>query len=258
MAKPSLFKHWKFSNFVATLDIPRPYALGLLEFMWDHCYESGDPFLGTVKAIKITCDWDGEADELVSALLESEFIDDLGDGKYQVHDLHENAPSYVKDRWRKREIYRKESEKPLDKSKKTLEEKRENTPSLSPPLPNPTPKEKENICSPESDELFETFWKEYPRKPKGDKKHIKGLFQFHDPEKRSKPRDIDEQKQMVEAVRVYADYWEETKTENHFRMMPQGFINQGYWKPEQLPETRKTKYKDQSQERDPNWVNPFL
>jgi len=63
--------------------------------IWYAAYESGDPRIGTPRDVECLAFWDGEAGELVSALLEAGFLDQLEDGQLQVHGLTNYAPEDV-------------------------------------------------------------------------------------------------------------------------------------------------------------------
>ncbi len=109
MARPELLRHRKFRRLVATLGLPPPYVLGHLEWLWQTCYETGDPFLGDSTDVELGAQWQGEPSKFTQAMIEAGgpggagFIEPAPQGGYQIHDLLENAPSYVKDRFRKRQ-----------------------------------------------------------------------------------------------------------------------------------------------------------
>lgn len=111
-----------------------------------------------------------------------------------------------------------------------------------------TDNKKHTSASSESSERFETFWSNYPRKIKGAKTKIKGFF--------TKLK-AEDQEQVLKALEEYKRYWEEQGTEEQFRPMPQKFINQDYWKPEQVPQSRRTKYEQDKEDRNKPWFNPF-
>lgn len=111
MARPNLMNHRKFKRAHLNLGIPRAHLRGHLELLWDCCYENGDPFIGDATDVELAAGWEGEPGALFNALLECGgdgcpgLIEEVPghNGKFQVHDLHDHAPSYVKDRWRKEE-----------------------------------------------------------------------------------------------------------------------------------------------------------
>lgn len=113
MARPSLDRNPKFKRLVRTLGVPKPHVRGYLELLWDVAYECGNPVIGDSHAIEAAAEWPGKEGEFTTALLEaggsgrSGFIDAVEgeDGIYQIHDLDDHAPDYVKKR-RQRELER--------------------------------------------------------------------------------------------------------------------------------------------------------
>jgi 5-methylcytosine-specific restriction protein A len=93
---------------VHMLQMPEPHVLGHLEFLWRVGYSSGNPVIGDEVDVEIAAKWAGERGRLCTALADVKLIDVLEDGKYQIHDLHENAPSYVKSRARMEKMRKKE------------------------------------------------------------------------------------------------------------------------------------------------------
>jgi len=108
MARPELLNHRKFRRLINCLGVNGPTALGHLEWLWQGAYKTGDPYLGDSLDVELAAGWEGESGKLTEALLEAGgmggtgFIEPAPEGGYQIHDLLENAPSYVKDRFRKR------------------------------------------------------------------------------------------------------------------------------------------------------------
>lgn len=105
--------HRKFRRLTRTLGAAY-VARGVLEVLWDACYEAGDDYLGTAEDIKERVGWAGDAGELAAALVECGQPE--GDGflelvvvndipAYRVHDLWHHAPDYVTRR-RERELER--------------------------------------------------------------------------------------------------------------------------------------------------------
>lgn len=118
MARPTLTTHRKFRRLKASLG-SAIVARGVLELMWDACYESGDEYVGTSADIENLVGWDGEPGTLAKALLDAGapegygFIEPVAEGAstYRVHDLWHHAPEYVAKR-RQRELKRQEKEAP--------------------------------------------------------------------------------------------------------------------------------------------------
>ena len=106
MPRVTLYDHPKFARLVFILGVPEPHALGYLEYLWRVGYASGNPVVGDELAVELSSKWPGERGILCKALIESGLIDKLEDGKFGIHDLHENAPDYVLSRFRM-ERYRK-------------------------------------------------------------------------------------------------------------------------------------------------------
>ena len=88
--------------------MPAVYVEAHLESMWKPGYENGDPLLGDEHDVELAAEWEDSGrppGEWFKAVLEARFIDETDEG-YQIHDLHDNAPEYVSDRFR-REIERR-------------------------------------------------------------------------------------------------------------------------------------------------------
>jgi hypothetical protein len=74
--------------------------------LWLTAYENGDPFIGSAVQVEAVAEFPGEAGRLVAALVDcggpgrAGFLEPVSgqEGVYQVHDLFENAPEYVKKR----------------------------------------------------------------------------------------------------------------------------------------------------------------
>lgn len=114
MARPGLGTHRKFRRLERALG-SRITARGVLELLWDSCYEAGDDYVGTAEDIEHAIGWTGDAGVLTRALAEAGlpagvgFIERVegvgGDPVYRVHDLWHHAPEYVAKR-RQRELQR--------------------------------------------------------------------------------------------------------------------------------------------------------
>ena len=69
--------------------------------MWLCGYENGDPVLGDATDVELAAEWEDSGrppGDWFQSVLASRWIDDLGDGRYAIHDLLENAPDYVRKR----------------------------------------------------------------------------------------------------------------------------------------------------------------
>lgn len=111
VGRPGLLNSRKFKRFCAIMqeadDLPPSYCLGLIEHMWQsHSYVEGDAILGDALGVKMATGYPGSADVIVRALMSAGAPDKAGfieevpgsTGLFQVHDLDENAPAYVKRR----------------------------------------------------------------------------------------------------------------------------------------------------------------
>jgi len=105
MGRPGLNQSVKFKMLVRLSDLPRPYVRGLLELLWEVAYENGNPVIGDVAAVEAAAEWPGEPGKLCKMLLEcggnrAGFIEPVEgeDRVFQIHDLFDHAPEYVKKR----------------------------------------------------------------------------------------------------------------------------------------------------------------
>jgi hypothetical protein len=102
MARPGLTQHIKFKRLSRDLR-SRIVARGVLELMWEPCYEAGNDYLGTPDDVELSVQWDGESGVLFAALLSSGFIEEIPEqqGRFRVHDLYDHAPNYVQKRMKR-------------------------------------------------------------------------------------------------------------------------------------------------------------
>jgi hypothetical protein len=122
MARPTLTTHRKFRRLAQRLG-SAIVARGVLELLWEACYESGDEYIGTADDLENLLGWTGERGFLALALVDAGlpeghgFIEPLppAEGstamRYQVHDLWHHAPDYVTKR-RQRELDRRQKSAP--------------------------------------------------------------------------------------------------------------------------------------------------
>ena len=88
----------KFQRLCRRLREPRRGVVGLLELLWNGTAKNApDGAIGRFsnEEIAIMCDWDGDPDELVAALVESRWLDESAKYRLLVHDWAEHAPKYV-------------------------------------------------------------------------------------------------------------------------------------------------------------------
>ena len=97
--------HIKFRKLKRLLNVPMYVACGILESLWLFAGQHADDgYIGRHSNEDI-CDWieyDGDPDQLVDALVQSRWLDRRHDGTVEIHDWLDHAPTYIKDRWRKR------------------------------------------------------------------------------------------------------------------------------------------------------------
>jgi len=95
---------------VKLLGLPPAHVIGHLEVLWHVAYESDSAIIGTPDDVELAAEWDGQPGTLFASLRDAG-----GDGRagfiecaneeanlWQVHDLLDHAPTYVKDRQRKK------------------------------------------------------------------------------------------------------------------------------------------------------------
>lgn len=113
--------HRKFHRFTRSVG-SIALARGILEVLWDGCYESGDDYLGTAADIDQRIGWSGQPGEVALALVACGFPEghgfiepmqgeDGGEATYRVHDLWHHAPDYVQKR-HQREMARRQKQEP--------------------------------------------------------------------------------------------------------------------------------------------------
>jgi len=110
MARVGLSSNRKFLRLARALT-STPLARGVLEVLWEPCFEAGDPYVGTSDDIEALCEWAGARGALTQALLDAGapkgagFIEpyagdvrDAGVTHYQIHDFFHHCPEYAKAR----------------------------------------------------------------------------------------------------------------------------------------------------------------
>jgi hypothetical protein len=108
MARIGLSSNRKFLRLARALG-NKALARGVLEVLWDPCFECGDPYVGTSVDIEAVCDWRGTPGALTAALLEAGapkgagFIEpfdgtvrDATAPHYQIHDFFHHCPEYAR------------------------------------------------------------------------------------------------------------------------------------------------------------------
>lgn len=138
VARPTLTTHRKFARLARNLG-SRITARGVLEIVWDACYESGDDYLGTAADIDQLVGWTGEPGTLALALVSCGLPEGHGfieprasEGQevtYRVHDLWHHAPDYVRKRYH-RERERREKTEPVSVDRRTAPNGGQSLPTL--------------------------------------------------------------------------------------------------------------------------------
>jgi hypothetical protein len=89
----------KFKKLQRRLGITRYATIGVLESLWIATIKNaprGDIGRFDNETIAIECEWDGDADTLVSALVECGWLDRSVQYRLIVHDWHDHAPYFVR------------------------------------------------------------------------------------------------------------------------------------------------------------------
>lgn len=128
----------KFKRLQRRLKTGRKETVGLLELLWiataKNCPQ-GDIGRFCNEEIAIECDWDGDHDELVAALLECGWLDSHDECRLVVHDWADHAPNHIASnlkRWKKDFIVPREPPKD-DPEDDPWEPPKDVTPSLAKP-----------------------------------------------------------------------------------------------------------------------------
>lgn len=166
MASPGLEKHRKFRRLVEALG-SRLLAYGALEALWQTCYESGDPVLGSPRHVEDIAGWTEvcrsfgtKPGVLFEALKDADsgigpgFIEEVRPGVWQVHDLESHAPDYVIRRMRREQERRAEGRRRWERLSNidghcspmsNIDEKKGKVGSTTAPTPTPTPKSSREV-----------------------------------------------------------------------------------------------------------------
>ncbi len=156
VARPGLMDHRKFRRLVALLGVGSAQVRGHLEMLWDSAYQNGDPYIGDQTDVELAAGWLGDPGVLCKALVECGgvgpgFIDQRPDEPtFDVHDLFDHAPEYVKSRWRM-ERKRRDAGARVRKERDTLETVRnsseQNGKGYASPAPAPIPEKQDRDVS---------------------------------------------------------------------------------------------------------------
>jgi hypothetical protein len=221
-------------------------ARGALELLWEHCYESGEEYVGLSDDIEAMVGWSGERGMLTQALADAgapegygfiEPVDASEPGRYRVHDLWHHAPDYVIKR-RKRELDRQNRSAPNGSQRPPLLDCQ--TGDVRPPSPSHSPSPSPSPVQEPARARFERFWSVYPRKEGKDAAWREWL-------KRSPADDLLET--MIAAVQRQKASPQWRKDGGQFIPQPRTWLHQGRWQDEpQSPEAKP---------QTPDWYGHF-
>lgn len=88
----------KFKKLQRRLGVSRATVAGTLELLWIATQKNakrGDIGRYSSEEIAIECDWEGDHDDLVSALVDCGWLDESAEYRLVVHDWEEHAPRYI-------------------------------------------------------------------------------------------------------------------------------------------------------------------
>lgn len=186
--------HRKIYKLMDVLGVSKSQAVGILGLLWTwalEAAENGDLTEFSPRAIADACEWKKGADKLMSALIDSGWIERNGDGHIMIHDWDMYTWRYydkmeqTREQTRRRVKEYRERKKALHGNEEVtpapLQPDNENNACNTPTEPNLTepnltvPKDND-ICAPdgapdakpptkkEVDALFERLWEQYPIK----------------------------------------------------------------------------------------------
>lgn len=140
--------HPKTRMLAARLNLKRYQAVGLLESLWHFAAsyaKRGDIGKWSNSEIAAAIDWEGDPDELITALVASNFLDECDEFRLLVHDWKEHADQTV---MRSEEV-KKLGFASIQLANASRKLKHASQPTPTPePTPKPEPKPKPNtICS---------------------------------------------------------------------------------------------------------------
>lgn len=105
MLRETLWSHPKFLRLCTLMGDSTSQSVGWLLCLWRPCYASGDPVVGDADAVESVADYRGRRGKLCKSLLQCGgdrpgFIEPVPgrDGIFQVHDLADHAPDYIRRR----------------------------------------------------------------------------------------------------------------------------------------------------------------
>lgn len=97
--KRETYRHPKTYDLAARLQVDRPAALGRLELLWDYTGDvapQGDIGKWPNAAIAAACDWSGNPDQFVEALVDAGWLDKVDEYRLVVHDWPDHCQEWVR------------------------------------------------------------------------------------------------------------------------------------------------------------------
>ncbi len=97
-------EHPKFRRLKRLLNLPQYAVIGLLESLWmlaSRFADEGDISRFSAQEIADYCEYEGDADSLLNALVEAKWIDRTGD-TVLIHDWFDHCPDFIHERIKKR------------------------------------------------------------------------------------------------------------------------------------------------------------
>ena len=97
--KHSVPESMKFKKLQRRLGVTRVVTAGTLELLWITTQKNakrGDIGRFTNEEIAIECDWEGDPDDLISAMVETGWLDTSTEHRLVVHDWKDHCPAYLK------------------------------------------------------------------------------------------------------------------------------------------------------------------
>lgn len=97
--KRETLRHPKLYDLMDRLDCSRPTALGYLDLLWDNAADiapQGDLGKWPNGAIARSCDWTGNADQFVNALIEAGWLDHSEEFRLVIHDWEDHCQNWLR------------------------------------------------------------------------------------------------------------------------------------------------------------------
>lgn len=97
--KRDALTHPKMHDLASTLGISRAHAVGILTLLWDQCATfTPQGNIGKLRngAIARGCDWDGDPDEFIEALLDTGWLEAHDSHRLLVHDWPDHCEQWVR------------------------------------------------------------------------------------------------------------------------------------------------------------------